>query len=324
VHRFSEDVDRASYQNLRTDVDHRFAQWMLERYGTLHNQPPAMLHHIPRQLARQRENNPSRKVALLLIDGLSFDQWVTLRDVISNNLSDVAINESAVFAWVPTITSVSRQALFTGRAPFYFAKTIATTNSEEKAWKHFWVDHGLTEQEVFYARGLGKPPAENLIDRLSDYRLKAIGLIINTVDDIMHGMQLGSPGMHNQVRQWAEQGFLRELIGALLDQGFAITLTSDHGNIAAEGFGRISDGAVAESRGERVRVYATDLLRQQASDKAGPTILWPQYGLPEDYRALLAGGRKAFITQGETIVAHGGIALEEVIVPYVQMIRDTT
>jgi len=37
---------------------------------------------------------------------------------------------------------------------------------------------------------------------------------------------------------------------------------------------------------------------------------------------LLAGDLKAFTNEGERIVAHGGIALEEVFVPFVAIGRD--
>ena len=51
----------------------------------------------------------------------------------------------------------------------------------------------------------------------------------------MHGMELGAAGMHNQVRQWAAQPFLTNLVDLLLQNGFRVYLTSDHGNIEADG-----------------------------------------------------------------------------------------
>ena len=48
---------------------------------------------------------------------------------------------------------------------------------------------------------------------------------------------------------------------------------------------------------------------------------WPSLGLPDDYCALLAPHRKAFIRDGETIVGHGGISIEELIVPLIQIER---
>jgi len=39
------------------------------------------------------------------------------------------------------------------------------------------------------------------------------------------------------------------------------------------------------------------------------------------YFPLVAGGRDAFVTQGNSIVSHGGISIEEVIVPLVKFER---
>jgi hypothetical protein len=50
-------------------------------------------------------------------------------------------------------------------------------------------------------------------------------------------------------------------------------------------------------------------------------IEWPTIGVPEDYLALIAPARRAFITEGRQTVAHGGVCLEEVIVPFVSITR---
>ena len=49
---------------------------------------------------------------------------------------------------------------------------------------------------------------------------------------------------------------------------------------------------------------------------------WPNYGLPPTRHVLLAGDLKAFTDDGDEIVAHGGIALEEVMVPFVAITRE--
>lgn len=48
-------------------------------------------------------------------------------------------------------------------------------------------------------------------------------------------------------------------------------------------------------------------------------ICWPGFGLPQGYSVLLAGGRSAFVSEGEEVVSHGGISLEEVVVPFVRI-----
>lgn len=52
-----------------------------------------------KQMARELSDNPDRKVTLIVVDGLALDQWVTIRNEMNLNLS---IDESCVFAWVPT------------------------------------------------------------------------------------------------------------------------------------------------------------------------------------------------------------------------------
>ena len=312
-----------AYAQLQADIDLRFSDWLLSKYAGLHNHPPmppVMLHHASRFMARELRDLPSVKVALVVVDGLSIEQWITVRNQLGVTEE---VKETAIFAWVPTVTSVSRQALFSGKAPYQFAKSIQTTGSEPKAWIEFWLNNGLSQQEVFYKKGLGRDDGSLLNDQLSDRRLKAVGLVINTVDDMMHGMQLGAAGMHNQVALWAKNGYLSNLVSSLLTQGFSIHITSDHGNVEAAGSGKVREGAIAESRGERTRVYESDTLRASISYGSDEAIAWPQIGLPTNYWPTVMKGRKAFVAKNEKIVGHGGISLEEVIVPYVTIKRDT-
>jgi hypothetical protein len=156
---------------------------------------------------------------------------------------------------------------------------------------------------------------------LSNPKLRVIGLIIGKVDRIMHGMELGTSGMHNQVKQWVRQGFMCNLLDILHDSGFQVFLASDHGNIEARGAGQPAEGAVADMRGERVRVYSDPILRAQIKKQFPESLEWPPLGLPEDYLALIAPNRTAFVRAGETIVCHGGITVEELIVPFVRIDR---
>ena len=55
---------------------------------------------------------------------------------------------------------------------------------------------------------------------VSHPKVRAIGLVVDKVDQIMHGMTLGSAGMHSSVRQWASQGMLAALFDMLLERNF--------------------------------------------------------------------------------------------------------
>jgi hypothetical protein len=270
-------------------------------------------------LARRLADSPGARYALLVVDGLSLDQWVVIRQVLGETCPGMRLRERAVFAWVPTLTSVSRQAVFAGKLPLFFPTSIHTTDREDRQWRQFWADQGLTTNEIVYARGLGDGGFAELREELSRPGIRVAGLVVDKVDRILHGMELGAAGMHNQVRQWAGQGSLGELLELLTAAGFTVFLTSDHGNIEATGCGRPAEGACADVRGERVRIYGSDLLRTAVREKFPGAIAWPAAGLPGDYLPLLAPPRRAFVHEGKTVIAHGGASLEEVMVPFVEL-----
>ncbi len=308
---------------LQDTVDQSFQAWMQQRYSALHNQPacpPVMVHHLPRTLARHHEQTGHQRTALIVLDGLALDQWIILRDVLAHHQPAVTVREEAVFAWVPTITSVSRQAIFAGKPPIYYPGSILTTSKEPVLWRQFWSDRGVNPTEVAYTNVTGDDADMSTIEQILSYpRVRILGLVITKIDDIMHGMQLGTAGMHNQVRQWTEHGFLVRLLDQLAAHHFAVFLTSDHGNIAAVGWGRPAEGALAERRGERVRIYTDPILRTRVNASFPDAIAWPPMSLPATCLPLLAPARKAFSNTGDHIVSHGGATLEEVIVPWIQI-----
>jgi len=183
------------------------------------------------------------------------------------------------------------------------------------------VDQGLTQQEVAYAKGLGDGALSSVEELVTRPKTRVVGLVVDMVDKIMHGMELGTAGMHNQVRQWAGQPYMVNLIDLLLNNGFHVFLSSDHGNIEAAGCGRPAEGSVADLHGERVRIYSDPILRNQIKSRFPDALEWPPVGLPEDYLPLLAPDRLAFVRENERLVGHGGISLEEIIVPLVQIER---
>ncbi len=313
---------------LRKQVDRAFTSWVLARYAGLFNlppRPPAMVHHIPRYLASVLEHEPEVRIALLLVDGLSLDQWVAAREEWQAMDSRWRFEEEAVFAWIPTITSVSRQAVFAGRPPIYFSRSIHTTREEKHLWAQFWAEqmekHGRFElRRVAYLNVEGsRGDLDPIAETLANSGLQVLGLVIRKVDEIMHGERLGMAGMHSHVRQWIQEGFLDGLLELLWEHGFMIWLTSDHGNIEAQGIGCPREGVIADKRGQRVRVYSDPGLRARVQQRYPNSLPWDPIGLPEDYLALLAPPRAAFVQQGETIIAHGGISVEELIVPWVRI-----
>ncbi len=325
VHCAANEESKTRLLQIGDKLNAAFAQWLSTHYSSIINLPPknpAMLHHVSRRLAREIEDGSNSRVALIVVDGLALDQWISVRQILQAQNSSLVVKESAVFAWVPTLTSVSRQAIFSGKPPIYFPASIQSTKSESSLWKQFWEDAGLSRLDIAYQRGLGDGDVSAILEAvIHPDRTRAVGLVVDKVDKIMHGMQLGAAGMHNQIKQWAYSGFLNSLIDYLLDRGYQVWMTSDHGNIECQGKGRPSEGVIAETRGERVRVYPTPELRTTVARDFPFASEWQPIGLPQGYFPLIASGRDAFVTPGTAIVGHGGVSIEEVIVPLIKFER---
>lgn len=82
---------RQHYRILRTKINSSFAEWLSRNFDsliTLSPSSPVMLHHVPKRMARDIDVNASNsRSALVVIDGLSLDQWFTVRRYIKSSLT---------------------------------------------------------------------------------------------------------------------------------------------------------------------------------------------------------------------------------------------
>lgn len=307
---------------LQRDADKRLKDWLFQHFADLPSLPaakgPVMVHHVPRYLALRRSAGEER-VALLVFDGLAMDQWIQIREHLAARLTGFSTDEGGCFAWLPTLTSVSRQALFSGLKPRDFSNSIETTSQEPSLWARFWQENGLRKSEIVFQKGLKRTEQlAELQEAISRPTTKVAGIVVDMIDEIVHGAMLGKRGIAGQINAWCDTGFVEKLFLLLAEQGYQIYLTADHGNVDAEGIGRLSQGVVSELRGERVRTYRNETLAASVPPEIN-AFRFDSPGLPPDFLPLYAGSRGAFVLKGEQIVAHGGASVEELIVPFIKI-----
>jgi len=321
-----DDADRVAWDSLHTKVEDTFGQWMMSRYGSLHNLPyqqqPVMVHQISRFMAFERKRKKLPKIALLVLDGLAFDQWLLLKKKLEATDKAWRFQESTAFAWVPTLTSVTRQSIFAGEPPLYFPTSLETTSKERTHWLRFWDDQGVQKNAVELVANIKGADDSGLEAAFANPRLSVLGIIWNQIDELVHTAIMKTSGLHVLVNKWVAEGHLQKMLMRLHQEGFVVYLTADHGNVAATGVGNPQDGVLVEQKGKRVRVYDREEFLDEVANEFPASIRWPNYGLPPNRLVLLAGNLKAFADVGNEVVSHGGIALEEVMVPFVAISRE--
>lgn len=327
---FATDFGELQYQQLQygtTDeffkrkinmANEAFNEWMQQNFQQLSSLPsmpaPKMVHQIPHYLARAAD----KKIALIVLDGMSFTQWHLIKEHLYKN--NWKFEENAVFAWVPSITSVSRQALFSGLEPRFFADTIETTRKEKALWTSFWEQQGFSARNIAYEKSLGLEiyKQENLAYQFSP-AIRIYGAVIDIIDKFMHGAKQGLKTVQSELKTWLNSHYLDMFLEDLRNAGFEIYLTADHGNVECIGTGRISQGVTVNSKGERVRIYSSKNIRNHTVLEHADTFSWNDTNLPKDYHVLLAQKNGAFVPKSDKIVTHGGIHIEEMIVPFVKV-----
>jgi len=306
--------DQSDLNAIRTIIDSRFENWMTEEYGrllTVSSRWPVTVRDILNWTSKLSIEN--KKLALIVIDGMSLLQWLRVSDWIK----DFSFEQYAAYAMIPTITAVSRQAIFSGMLPMDLP-SLASNSAESTLWERAWLDRGFKEREISH---INKPDNQLIgeVERSIGKGQPVIGIVIRELDEKAHGENIGMKALLAATETWAKESCFLDLCKLLFREGYEVVITSDHGNVEAYGMGNPSEGLIAETRGERVRIYKDRLLRGKIHLEYPHSIEWVPAGLPKDYFPLVARGRWAFTTANSVVISHGGLTLEEVIVPLIRL-----
>lgn len=303
---------------LLSRVDAMFGAWVSSHYESSLVLPYLPHPHAVHQIAPYLAALQPERVALVVMDGMNWWQWrIIAAELATKGLRVDSV--SSVFACIPTITSVSRAAIFAGKLPRSFLKT-ASRVSETELWKEFWEENGLSAE---HARLDVVGPTSSLAssrDKAYPAAVQAFGVVVPRVDELIHSAGLNPRMFAAAVKTWAAQGELAQYLGGLLHLGYDVYVTADHGNTSARGIGVMSSGVLAEEGSKRMRLFGSGVLRDAfVAEHSDSVMTWNSASLPDDVFAVLCRDDGAFAPAGETINCHGGISLFETMVPFARI-----
>lgn len=277
---------------------------------------PAMVHQIPHYLhGRHSGERVADRVALFIVDCLSLPLWSILRDEIQRAYELQPHHESVAYAWIPTLTNVSRQALLAGRVPAQLGASIRTTAKEGVYWREFWEQHGVPAHATYYERTAEARAADfPSIAKDPDYR--RVALVFNDVDRLIHAStDITTFGfesvLRTMLRDWLTKAFGPALRS--FSEAWTIYIATDHGShfmrnalpFKAERLG-------LERPGQRARIYS---LEDSQEGSVNDDVIWKSQGtLPPGFYARLAPPGFGYGLSGGW--GHGGATWEEVLVPF--------
>ena len=300
-----ESLEKDGYEKIVTEIDRINSEWqkeLEERYfGKIPSSFLSAPSYVGNVLNHIQANYKNDRVALVVVDGMSYWQYLTLKKFLPNALN---IQESHIYSWIPSITMLSRQAIFRGGVPLRDYKQ--NPQNEEKLWFEYWKGHGFKDDEIGYEY--------NILGE-SCGTTKRLAYVTMKLDEKMHASE-NNRDLFSLTQNWASS-FVRDIKRLIVD-GYKVFLTTDHGNIEATGGRRLTpqekvyvygDG----SRGMRHLIY---------DDTHGMNELYNQMDHEQVWRHddwIVWRNRNSFSSNGCQEITHGGCHFLEVLVPFIKI-----
>lgn len=285
-------------------VNLEFKDFVLTEFGKLSSE---MSRVSPVIVSRAMEyiRDRSDKFIIIVMDGMSEFDW----RILSTSFDDIHYRQTAAFAMIPTTTSVSRQCLLSNKYPIQLMEPWKQ-RKEKAEFVACAKSMGYSDEQIGYGRGYDAEFA-------SSVRCGAI--IINDIDDMVHGQQQGRLGMYHDISLLASQKKLPATVRRFISKGFDVYISADHGNTDCVGLGRLMrTGLEVETKSHRM-IVLQDFADKEELKRSYGLIEYPKFYLDKKYDYLICDTGESFDAKGETVMTHGGITIDEVVVPFIEI-----
>ena len=291
------------FQSRIAGVNERFLEFLKAGYinivsSTCGTKYPRIVTQVLPFIYRQ----PEEKTALVVIDGMNWWQSLMLTRCLEDKLN-VRANFDCIFAWLPSVTELSRQAIFRGDIPS--VDYVQSPANEKKLWKEFWQGKGVALFEQYYQHS-------GMLDE--EASVKRLGYVAVELDNMMHS-SANYKYLYSNTKNWIDEEEIVANIRHLLDGGYKVFIITDHGNIDTTAYKKLD---------QRDKLGADLSLRHiTLPDAADKGLFEAEYGehfvqVDSDSKTYYARGKEAFMNSGKC-VTHGGAHWLEVLIPFITL-----
>lgn len=286
------------------EINRLFQQYALAQFGKL-SQNIDKASPVLVSKTMDYMHGHSDKFVVIVMDGMSEFDW----KIISSSFTGLQYEKASMFAMIPSTTSVSRQCLLSGKYPSQLLEPWKQSK-EKTEFVNCAKDLGYSDTQIGYERGY---------DAQFGSFVRCGAVIINDVDDMVHAQTQGRLGMFNDITVLANQKKLLEMTQRFLAVGFDVYITADHGNTICTGLGKLMGTGVEVETKSRRMVALKDFADKAGLIEKHGLIEYPKYYLPKEYDYLICDVGDSFDARGDDVMTHGGITLDEVVVPFIKI-----
>ena len=286
-------------------INNQFQDWLNEHYfAVLQSNPLLGAKSVNRILPHLAANYQHEgKVALLVIDGLAYWQYIVLKRYLDS--LGVKTQDSTIVSWLPSITMFSRQAIFRGNTPTMDYKQ--SPENERKLWRSYWQSQSVSQFETQYISDDDEFAINEGVKRLA--------VVTVEMDKKMHS-SYDYRDLLSLTENWCPR--ITEKIQTIIAAGYTLYLTTDHGSVLSKGWRALSqvekvflykDG----SRGKRHLIYNNEEEYLRFAKENG------ELGMLAHDHWLCMRSNLCFARNNERMITHGGCHFEEVVIPFIKI-----
>jgi len=331
----------------KSEANSQFFKFVKNNYKEWLNgdNSPLLSHNIVRKKVLPLMEG-SKPTYLIVIDNLRFDQWKIIEPTIVKDFE--IVKDEMYYSILPTATQYSRNAIFAGLLPSEIQKRFGDKwkNDEDEGGKNmfeedFFVDQlqrlGKREAKHSYTKITNIDFGRKVVARIPNMKANDINVIVyNFVDMLSHArtdmkvikeLADDDAAYRSLTSSWFDHSPLRDIMKQIAKQDANIVITTDHGTINVNKPSKVvgDRGVNANLRykqGKNLNYKSSDVFEMNRPE---------EYFLPkqnvsskyifakEDMYFVYQNNYNQFVNMYKNTYQHGGVSLEEMLIPVVTL-----
>lgn len=319
-------------------IERNYQDWLFDE-----DDAPILSYNVFKKLVKPHISK-EEKVLLIVVDNLRYDQWKTIEPIFNKYYNQE--KENLYYSILPSATQYARNALFSGMMPLDIEKKypeIWLNDTEEgnknMHEKEFLADQlkrlGMGDISMNYFKILNSDFEKKIADEFNNYKNNDLNVIVyNFIDILSHaktdnriiGEIIRDDKTYRSItKHWFENSYLMDIVKKSAQEGIKIVVTTDHGTIFVKEPTKVigdkeSSTNLRYKLGKQLQYDPKDVLAIDQPEK----FLLPKVNVTSKYifakeNLFLTYPKNYnhFVNYYKDTYQHGGISLEEIIIPLV-------
>jgi hypothetical protein len=286
----------------------------------------------------------------ILIDNLRYDQWKTIQPIFAESFR--VLEDETFYSILPTATQYARNAIFAGMLPIDIEKKFHDQwkNDDEEGGKNLHESEFLSAQlkklgkgdiKFSYTKITNNHDGQKLVDNMHNLMQNDLNVIVyNFVDMLSHArteMEVlkelagDETSYRSLTASWFEHSPLHQALKKISEKNINLIVATDHGSTRVKNPVRVigdkqTTANLRYKHGRNLDYEAKDVLAFRDPKLAGlpvPTINSSYIFAKGDLFLCYPNNYNHFVNYYRNTFQHGGISLEEMIVPIIRMTSKT-